>query len=143
MRSNVRKMSSLEHRYIKTKYDVTLASIISDVILGFYLSVLGDDIFRTLERIKSKQPWLKQKTGDPSKHLNITFSYEHCTVRHIELWNRKTTFEQFYVNQAWFQSKYLYQLPKKNLRRVCLMYTAELQSFTVISRKQWNRQTKL
>ena len=46
MRSNVWKMSSTK---IDIHYDVTLASIISDIILG--LSILGDDIFRTLERI--------------------------------------------------------------------------------------------
>ena len=34
-------------------YDVTLASMIDDVIWGFNLSILEDDIFRTLERIQS------------------------------------------------------------------------------------------
>ena len=28
-----------------------------DVIYGFYLSILGDDISRTLERIESNQPY--------------------------------------------------------------------------------------
>ena len=48
MRSNVWKMSSTK---IDIQYDVTLAFIISDIILGIYLSILGDDIFRTLEYI--------------------------------------------------------------------------------------------
>ena len=39
-----------------TSYDATLASKISDVILGLYLCILGDDIFRTLKRIESNQP---------------------------------------------------------------------------------------
>ena len=51
MRSNVRKMSS--PKIDKYKYDVTLASKISDVILCFYLSILGYDYFRRLERIES------------------------------------------------------------------------------------------
>ena len=33
--------------------DKNLASIISDLKLGFYLSILRDDIFRILERIES------------------------------------------------------------------------------------------
>ena len=51
MRSNVRKMSS--SKIDKYKYDVTLASKISDVILCFYLSILGYDNFRRLEPIES------------------------------------------------------------------------------------------
>ena len=38
MQSNVRGISS--HRYRKSSYDVTLASIFNDVIRGFYLSML-------------------------------------------------------------------------------------------------------
>ena len=30
-----------------------------DVILGFYLFILGDEIFRTLERIRSNKPYYK------------------------------------------------------------------------------------
>ena len=44
--------------YIKFLCDVTLNSIISDVILGFYVyMLLRDDISSTLERIESKQPY--------------------------------------------------------------------------------------
>ena len=43
MRFNVRIMSS--------------PKIISDVIKGFYLSILEDDIFRTLESIESNTPY--------------------------------------------------------------------------------------
>ncbi len=33
--------------------DVTLAFVTSDIWWGFYLSILGDEIFRTFERIES------------------------------------------------------------------------------------------
>ena len=36
---------------------MALLIIESDVILGFYLSILGDDIFRTLEHIESNQSY--------------------------------------------------------------------------------------
>ena len=53
MRSKVRKMSSSKI----DKEKINIASIVSDAILGFYLSILGDYIFRTWERIKSNQPY--------------------------------------------------------------------------------------
>ena len=44
-------MWSPREREINTQYDVTNYGGESDVILGIYLSILGDDIFRTFERI--------------------------------------------------------------------------------------------
>ena len=57
MRFNARKMSSPRIDWKKTSFDVILAFIISDVIWGLNLSILEDEIFRTLERIKSNQPY--------------------------------------------------------------------------------------
>ena len=54
MRSNVRKMSSNQ---IDTQCDVTDYRGESDVILGIYISIFGDDIFRTLEHIESNLPY--------------------------------------------------------------------------------------
>ena len=54
MRSNVRKMSSNK---IDTQCDVTDYRGESDVILGIYISILGDDIFRTFEHIESNLPY--------------------------------------------------------------------------------------
>ena len=51
MRFNGRKMLSPKIDRKKSLYDVTLASIINDVICGFYLSILGDGIFCILEPI--------------------------------------------------------------------------------------------
>ena len=42
---------------MKNLYGVTPTSIISGVIWGSYPSILGDDIFRTLGRIESNQPY--------------------------------------------------------------------------------------
>ena len=48
-------MSSPKIYRLKTQYDVTDYRGESDVILGFYLFSLGDDIFRKLESIESNQ----------------------------------------------------------------------------------------
>jgi len=50
-------MSSSKIDRSKHLYDFTLASIISEVILGLYLSILGENIFRSFERIESNQPY--------------------------------------------------------------------------------------
>ena len=47
-------------RQINTQYDVTDYRDESDVILGIYLSILGDDISRTLECIVINQPYIIQ-----------------------------------------------------------------------------------
>ena len=62
MRSNVRKMSSpmIDRKNLLWRHHVTDYRAESDVTLGFYSSVLEDDIFRTLEeleRIESNQPY--------------------------------------------------------------------------------------
>ena len=44
-------------RKIKTSYDVTDYKSESADIGGFSLSIVGDDIFRTLELIDSNQPY--------------------------------------------------------------------------------------
>ena len=44
---------------IKTSYDVTDYRGDKDIIRGFYLSILGNHIFRSLERIDSNQPYLR------------------------------------------------------------------------------------
>ena len=62
MHSNVRKMSSPKWGRVKSLNDVTiilsLNSRNSDVVYGFIVNYLevGDVIFRTFERFKSKQP---------------------------------------------------------------------------------------
>ena len=58
-------------RYIQTSNDVSIASIISDVILGFYLSILGHAIYRTMERIESNQPFYTTLVSVIPKHLGL------------------------------------------------------------------------
>ena len=63
MCSNVRKMWSPREREINTQYDVTNYGGESDVILGIYLTILGDDIFRTFEHIESNKPYYATLIG--------------------------------------------------------------------------------
>ena len=65
MSSNEQEMLSLKIDRKKISYDITNYRGEIDVIWGFYLSILGDDIFRTLERIESNQPYY------------TTLTYEH------------------------------------------------------------------
>ena len=60
MRSNLRKMSSYKQLTSNPVNDITDyrgECKDCDDIYGFHVHYLGDDIFRTLERIKIKQPY--------------------------------------------------------------------------------------
>ena len=70
MRSNERKMSSPKK---DNNYDVIDCQ--SDVKLGFYLYILGDDVFCTLECIES----------NPTNHTTLAYTISKLNSEHSDL----------------------------------------------------------
>ena len=79
-------------RQIEKHYDVTDYRCESDVIFGIYLSILGDDIFRKLERIESNPAY---STTLELAHLSLQcgvnkFKPPNCKAGdHFQIYNNK------------------------------------------------------
>ena len=89
MRSNVRKMSSNK---IDTQCDVTDYRGKSDVILGIYISILGDDIFFTLEHIESNLPYYTTWIHSLKNIISTTLGCKDIGLRISTVWQILNSF---------------------------------------------------
>ena len=108
-------LQSTENVASYIRHDITIASVISDVIWGFYLYILGDDIFRTLQRTESNQPyyttlvyakenWIQGGGTRVSVHFAMTYldcwRTSFCVITIMKIVNNNTNDKQILV-QWW------------------------------------------
>jgi len=66
-------------------YGPALTSKISDVVWGFYFSILEDDIFRAIERIESKKNKLPTLLYNLELDWSISFNQSEYTFLHLDI----------------------------------------------------------